>query len=70
MVRKVAEMLAGSAAVVQVNTDESPELASRFAVRGIPVMHLLRRGKSVDQIAGAQPAEAVVGWFRRKETVG
>jgi len=58
-------MLAGSAAVVQVNTQESPQLARRFAVHGIPVIHLLRHGKTIDQLAGAQQPEAVVAWFRR-----
>lgn len=51
--------------MVQVNTDDSPELSRRFGVRGIPVTHLLRQGKSVDQLSGSQSAEAVVAWFRR-----
>jgi thioredoxin-like negative regulator of GroEL len=59
-------MLAGSAAVIQVNTDENPQLATRFAVRGIPVLHLLKGGKSQGQLAGAQSAEAIVAWFRSK----
>jgi len=65
-VRKVAELLAGSAAVVQVNTDENPALSSRFGIRGIPVLHLLLKGRTVDQVPGAQTADAVVAWFRRK----
>lgn len=65
MVRTVAAKLAGKAAVVQINTEESPTLASRFAVRGIPVIMLLRYGKIVDQLAGAQTAEALLDWFRR-----
>ena len=65
--RKVAELLAGEAAVVQINSDESPRLSARFKVRGIPVLHLLRNGSSVDQLQGAQPAENVLNWFRRNE---
>lgn len=64
--RTVAEKLAGEAAVVQIDTQENPALGARFGVRGIPAMILLRDGKVVDQIAGAQPAEAVVAWFRRQ----
>ena len=60
-------MLAGSAALVQINTEENPRLAARFAVRGIPVLHLLRGGKSLDQLPGAQSAEAIVAWFRAKQ---
>lgn len=59
--------MAGKAAVVQVNTDDSPVLSQRFAVRGIPVLHLLRQGKSVRQLSGSQSAEAVVDWFQRLE---
>jgi thioredoxin 2 len=66
-VRKVAELLAGKAAVVQVNTQENPALAGRFGVRGIPVMYLLRSGKSVDQLGGAQTAEAVLNWFKQHQ---
>jgi thioredoxin 2 len=64
-VRKVAEILAGDAAVVQINTQENPALAQRFAVSSIPVMVLLRRGKVADRLPGAQSSEAITSWFRR-----
>ena len=59
-------MLAGRAAVIQINTDENKGLAARFAVRGIPVLHLLLQGKSLDQLGGNQSAESIVGWFQSK----
>jgi len=58
--------LAGKAAVVQVNTQESPTLAGRFGVSGIPVVYLFRNGRVVDQLAGAQTVEAVLAWFKRQ----
>lgn len=64
--RTIAAKLAGKAAVVQVNTQENPALASRFSVRGIPVIMLLRNGKVIDQLSGAQTVEAVLDWFGRK----
>ena len=64
MVRNVAAKLAGKAAVVQINTQESPTLASRFSVSGIPVIMLLRHGKVIDRLGGAQSVEAVLNWFR------
>jgi thioredoxin-like negative regulator of GroEL len=67
-VRKAAELLAGDAAVIQIDTDQNPRLAARFAVRGIPVIHLLQQGKTVGQLTGAQPAEAIVSWFRRSHS--
>ena len=63
--RTVAERLAGRAAVVQINTQENPGLASRFGVRGIPVVMLLRKGRVVDQLAGAQSVEGLLAWFNR-----
>ncbi|MBW4054411.1 MAG: thioredoxin fold domain-containing protein [Proteobacteria bacterium] len=64
-VRKVAELLAGTAAVVQINTQENPGLAGRFGVRGIPALLLIRNGNVIDQLSGAQSSEAVIAWFRR-----
>lgn len=61
----MAELLAGQAAVVQVDTDESPTISGRFGIRGIPALHLLHEGKSVDQLTGSRSAEEVVAWFRR-----
>jgi thioredoxin 2 len=66
-VRTAAERLAGTAAVVQVNTQENPALASRFAVRSIPVIMLLQGGRVVDQLPGAQTADSVLAWFRRHQ---
>lgn len=64
-VRGVAEKLAGKAAVVQINTQDNPVLASRFGVHGIPVIMLLKNGRVIDQLAGSQSLETVIEWFRR-----
>ena len=63
--RTVAEKLAGKTAVVQINTQENPDLASRFGVRGIPATLLLRNARVVDQLAGARSVEDILTWFRR-----
>jgi len=62
----VAEKLAGEAVVVQINTQENPSLAGRFGVSGIPVLHLLKNGRVVDQLAGARTAETILAWFRQR----
>jgi len=66
VVRTVAEKLAGQAAVVQINTQESPNLAARFGIRGVPAIVLLKQGRVIDQLPGAQPLDAVLSWARRK----
>lgn len=50
---------------MQVNTQDSPALASRFGVSSIPVTMLLRNGRVIDQLSGAQTADALVAWFMR-----
>ena len=64
-IRSVADKLAGKAAVVQINTQENPSLASRFAIRGIPVVFLFRHAKFIDQLPGARSTEELLTWFRR-----
>ena len=66
MVRTIAEKVAGQAAVLQINTQDSPALAARFGIRGIPAIVLLKQGRVIDQLAGAQPLDAVLAWFKRK----
>jgi thioredoxin 2 len=66
VVRTLAERLAGQAAVVQINTQDSPNLAARFDIRGIPAIVLIKQGRVVDQLPGAQPLDAVLAWFNRK----
>jgi thioredoxin 2 len=52
-VAKAARGLSGKAIVLKVNTDEHPELASRFGVQGIPNFAVFVSGKRVAQQAGA-----------------
>jgi len=51
-VKHVAHDLAGRAVVLKVNTEESPRLAARYNVRGIPSFAVFRGGKLVQQKAG------------------
>jgi thioredoxin 2 len=51
-VHELAREMAGHALVLKVNTEEQPELASRFGVRSIPHFVLLRNGKVVAQRTG------------------
>jgi len=66
VVRTLAEKVAGQAAVLQINTQDSPNLAARFGIRGIPAIVLLKHGRVVDQLAGAQPLDAVLSWFKHR----
>jgi len=65
VVREAALELAGSGAVVQVNTQENPGLAGRFDIRGIPALLMLRDGKVLDSASGALEKGALIAWCRR-----
>jgi len=43
-----------------VNADETPAIAARFGVRGIPNLIVLRDGRVLEQILGAVPKRRLV----------
>ncbi len=53
----------GRAIVLKVNTDEAPELATRFGVRGIPHFAVLREGQTVVSQAGLVRAPQLLAWI-------
>jgi thioredoxin 2 len=56
---KVAAEQAGRLIVAKVNTEELPELASRFRVTSIPLMVVFRDGGEIARQAGAMPAPRI-----------
>ncbi len=65
MVQQVAEELAGQGAVVQVNTEENPQLAGRFGIRSIPAVLILKKGKVADRVNGAIDRNSLIAWWKR-----
>ena len=49
----------------KVDTEAEPSLASRYAIRSIPTMVLLHRGRELARQSGAMPTAAIVEWVRR-----
>ena len=54
-VEELAKEYAGKVKVVKLNTDENPEIASRYKIMGIPTLMFFKAGQKVDQIVGAVP---------------
>ncbi|MCV2393084.1 thioredoxin [Actinotalea sp. M2MS4P-6] len=52
---RLATRYAGQVKVVKVDVDHSPRTAARFDARSIPTLVLLREGKVVRRVVGAQP---------------
>jgi thioredoxin 2 len=50
--------------LLKANTEELPELAQRFQIRGIPLLMLFAGGRPVAQQAGAVDARTIVAWAR------
>jgi thioredoxin 2 len=65
-VEKVAADLAGKVKVVKINTDEQPDLGSRFGVRSIPTLILFEHGREKDRVVGVRPAPALRAWIDSK----
>jgi thioredoxin len=53
----------GAVELVKVNVDDFPELASRYAVSGIPSVKAFSGGSVVNQFVGAIPPAAVSGFL-------
>ena len=54
-VQELAKDYAGKIKVVKLNTDDNPDIASRYKIMGIPTLMLFKDGGKLDQIVGAVP---------------
>lgn len=54
-VEELAKEYAGKIKVAKLNTDENPDIASRYKIMGIPTIMFFKDGEKVDQIIGAVP---------------
>jgi thioredoxin 2 len=63
-VARTAKDTAGQAVVLKVDTDKNPQLAARYAVRGIPNFAVFSGGKLVRQQAGVVGHEVMESWLR------
>ncbi len=61
VLEEIAREYAGRVKVVKLNTDQSPEIAARYNIRGIPTLLIFKDGEVVDQIVGAVPKHMITG---------
>lgn len=51
------------ARLAKVDTEAAPELAARFAIRSIPTLLIMHRGKEITRLNGALPAAEFQRWL-------
>jgi len=55
LIDEISSENTGSAKVVKVNIDESPQSAQKYGVSSIPTLMVFKAGEVVDRFVGAQP---------------
>lgn len=60
VIEQIAIELAGRVKVAKLNTDENPMTGSRFNVRSIPTLLVLKDGKEIDRLVGAMPKQEIL----------
>jgi thioredoxin 1 len=60
ILEEVAREYAGKVLVAKVDTDQNPEWATKYGVRGIPTMLFIKDGKIVDQQVGAVSKQVIL----------
>ena len=65
VLEQLEESCGGRFRLVKVNSDESPEVAARYGVRGIPNVIAFVDGEAVDRFVGALPQREVRAFIDR-----
>ena len=63
ILENLARQRAGQLKVVKVNVDDSPGVAARYQVQGIPTLLLFDEEKLTARQTGALPAHALTEWL-------
>lgn len=61
----VAAALEPAARFVKVNTENETALATRFGIRSIPTLLVMKNGREIARQAGAMNAQDLTQWLRR-----
>ena len=56
---EIAKEYSGQVIVAKVNTDENPNWATQYGVRGIPTMLFIKGGEEIDRQVGAVPKQFI-----------
>jgi thioredoxin 2 len=65
LINELASEMAGRARVVKLNVDENPRTASRFGLRSIPTLLVIKSGQEIDRILGVHPKSEILKRLER-----
>ena len=51
--------------LVKINSDQHPDLSSRYDVKGIPAVKLFHKGRVIDEFTGVLPEYAILQWLEK-----
>jgi thioredoxin 1 len=54
-VEELAKEYAGRVKMVKLNTDENPDIATKYKIMGIPTIMFFKNGEKLEQVVGAVP---------------
>ena len=62
---KAASLLEPRVRLGKLDTEAEPAIAQRYAIRGIPSMVMISKGREVARTSGAMPTAAIVDWVKQ-----
>ena len=65
VIEELAREMEGRVRIAKMDVDKNPLTASRFNVRTIPTLLVLKAGREIDRIVGVQPKSEIVKRLQR-----
>jgi len=65
VIEELSAELAGRVKVAKLNVDENPATASRFGLRSIPTLLVMKGGREIDRLIGVQPKQEILNRLQR-----
>ncbi len=69
VVEEIATQYDGKIKVVKVNTDNNPDVASKYSIRSIPTLMIFKGGQKVDMVVGAVPKSTLANTIEKHLSV-
>jgi thioredoxin 2 len=65
IIDQLATEMVGRVRVAKLNVDDNPQTASRFGLRSIPTLLVMKGGREVDRLIGVQPKQEILRRLER-----